>query len=60
MAEWSHNVQFEIDPDTCVACLSCVRECPVHAIAVDGENVSVVDEACVRVLSSEDAKPDHV
>ncbi len=48
MAESTHNVQFEIDSGSCVACLSCVRECPVHAIAVDGKSVTIVDEACVR------------
>jgi len=48
MAQWTPRVLFEIDPDSCVACLACVRACPAEAIAVDGEDVRVVDEACIR------------
>jgi diguanylate cyclase (GGDEF)-like protein len=31
-----------------VACLACVRICPVDAVAVEGEKVWIVDEACIR------------
>ncbi len=48
MTRRATSISFEIDPNKCVACLACVRACPVEAIAVDGESVQVVDEACIR------------
>jgi len=41
-------VDFRIDPDRCVACLACVRVCPVDAVAVAGQQVRIVDETCTR------------
>lgn len=41
-------MQFTIDAPSCVACLACVRVCPTAAVAVDGEDVRIVDEACIR------------
>ncbi len=41
------RVIFSIDPEACVACLACVRVCPTEAVAVDGEQVQIVDEACI-------------
>jgi diguanylate cyclase (GGDEF)-like protein len=41
-------VQFEINPDKCVACLACVRACPVEAVGVEATDVEIVDEACIR------------
>jgi diguanylate cyclase (GGDEF)-like protein len=40
-------VRFEIN-DKCVSCLACVRACPAQAIAVDGDDVRIVDESCIR------------
>jgi len=40
-------VRFEIN-DKCVACLACVRACPADAIAVEQDQVRIVEEACVR------------
>ena len=31
-----------------MACLACVRVCPADAVAVEGEHVHIVDEACTR------------
>jgi diguanylate cyclase (GGDEF)-like protein len=42
-------VDFRIDPELCVACLACVRVCPSDAVAVEGQKVWIVDEACTRV-----------
>ena len=42
-------MDFRIDPELCVACLACVRVCPSDAVAVEGEKVWIVDEACTRV-----------
>ena len=42
-------MDFRIDPELCVACLACVRVCPSDAVAVEGERVWIVDEACTRV-----------
>ena len=41
-------VRFEIDSEKCVGCLACVRVCSAKAIAVDGSDVRIVDDACVR------------
>jgi diguanylate cyclase (GGDEF)-like protein len=40
-------VRFEIN-HKCVSCLACVRVCPAQAIAVDGDDVRIVDESCIR------------
>src|SRR2546430_4785863 len=42
------DVDFRIDPELCVAGLACVRVCPADAVAVDGQQVHIVDEACTR------------
>ncbi len=41
-------MDFRIDPDHCVACMACVRVCPADAVAVDAQQVRIVDEACTR------------
>src|SRR2546429_5315673 len=41
-------VDFRIKPDSCVACMACVRACPADAVAVEGAIVRIVDEACTR------------
>lgn len=41
-------MRFEVSDDRCVACLACVRICPVDAVAVDGDAVGIVDESCIR------------
>lgn len=41
-------MEFRIDPDSCVACLACVRVCPSDAVAVENEKVWIVEEACTR------------
>ena len=42
------SVDFKVNPDSCVACMACVRVCPADAVAVEGAQVRIVDEACVR------------
>ena len=39
---------FQTNADNCVACLACVRACPVEAVAVDGSDVTIVDQACIQ------------
>src|SRR6266545_6500357 len=41
-------VDFKIKPDSCVACMACVRVCPADAVAVEGAIVRIVDESCTR------------
>src|SRR3989454_1500825 len=41
-------VDFRIKPDSCVACMACVRVSPADAVAVEGAIVRIVDEACTR------------
>lgn len=37
-----------VDPERCVACLSCVRDCPFHAPAISEERVSFIEPAECR------------
>src|SRR2546429_7409878 len=41
-------VDFKIKPDSCVACMACVRVCPADAVAVAGAIVRIVGDACTR------------
>ena len=41
-------MDFKVNPDSCVACMACVRVCPADAVAVEGMQVRIVDEACTR------------
>lgn len=41
-------MDYRIAPDRCVACLACVRVCPADAVAVEGQQVWIVDQACTR------------
>ncbi len=43
-------MKFTIDAERCVACLACVRVCPVNAVAVppDESTVLIVEEACIQ------------
>jgi len=50
-------VRFLIDSERCVACLACVRVCPVDAVAVDDTQVTIVDAACTRCGLCEPACP---
>lgn len=34
--------------DRCVACMACVRACPVEAISVRGDDLEIVDSACTE------------
>lgn len=42
------SVDFKVNPDSCVACMACVRVCPADAVAVEGTLVRIVDESCTR------------
>ncbi|MCX5903090.1 MAG: 4Fe-4S binding protein, partial [Proteobacteria bacterium] len=37
-----------VDPERCVACLTCVRDCPYHAPAISEERVSFIEPAECR------------
>jgi heterodisulfide reductase subunit A-like polyferredoxin len=37
-----------VDPERCVACLTCVRECPYHASAISEERVAFIEPADCR------------
>jgi len=41
-------LRFEIDADTCVGCLACLRVCASKAITVDGTTVRINDDTCIR------------
>jgi NADH-quinone oxidoreductase subunit F len=40
---------FFIEPEKCVGCLLCLKNCPVHAIAGERKKVHVIDQAaCIK------------
>jgi len=42
-------VKFEIDPDACVGCTACARNCPVQCISGKPKEVHVIDQSrCIR------------
>ncbi|MBN2472962.1 MAG: NADH-quinone oxidoreductase subunit NuoF [Pirellulales bacterium] len=42
-------VQYEIDPQTCVGCTACARNCPVQCIAGSRKEVHVIDQQrCIK------------
>ena len=41
-------MQFEINSDKCVACLTCVRACPAGAVGVEETDVEIIDNACIQ------------
>ncbi len=41
------GLRFSIN-DNCTACMACVRVCPVQAIAVTGQEVRIVENACIE------------
>jgi heterodisulfide reductase subunit A-like polyferredoxin len=42
----------EVDPEKCVACLACVRECPFHVPIINKEGVSEISPTGVPGLRS--------
>jgi len=42
-------IHYEIDPDTCVGCTACARNCPVSCIVGSPKKTHVIDQArCIR------------
>jgi diguanylate cyclase (GGDEF)-like protein len=41
-------VEFKVDLELCVASLACVRVCPADAVAVEADQIRIVDESCTR------------
>jgi NADH-quinone oxidoreductase subunit F len=44
-----HLLTYGINPDKCVGCTACARQCPVQAIAGEVKKVHVIDQAkCIK------------
>lgn len=51
-----NNMAYKINPDTCVACGSCIDECPVEAISPG--DVYVIDaDKCIECGTCADVCP---
>jgi diguanylate cyclase (GGDEF)-like protein len=42
------GLTVHIDPQRCVACMACVRVCPVEAVQVRDDGVRISEESCIR------------
>ncbi len=52
------TMAYKIDPDKCVACGSCIGECPVEAISAG--DVYVIDaDTCIECGSCADVCPNE-
>ena len=51
-------ISYHIDPDTCQACMICLRKCPVEAIAGGKNRIHVIDqEKCIKCGTCFEACP---
>ena len=50
------TMAYKIDPDSCVACGSCIGECPVEAIS-EGDVYSIDPDTCVDCGACADVCP---
>jgi NAD-dependent dihydropyrimidine dehydrogenase PreA subunit len=42
-------IEYKIDPDTCIGCTRCARNCPVNAITGTAKHPHVIDpEVCIH------------
>jgi len=41
-------VYVEVDPDECTGCETCVPECPVEAISMEGGKAVIDQETCTQ------------
>ena len=46
-----------VNPDICTGCETCVEECPVEAISMDGDVAKVDEELCTECGLCVDACP---
>ena len=51
-------ISYHIDPDTCQACMICLKKCPVEAIAGGKNRIHVIDqEKCIKCGACFEACP---
>ncbi len=54
-------IRFYIDPDKCVGCLLCLKNCPANAISGELKKVHVIDdEKCIKCVVCLDVCPPKV
>lgn len=42
------GLTVKIDPAKCVACMACIRACPVEAVQVNEDKVEIAQESCIQ------------
>ena len=54
------SLRPKVDEDLCTRCSTCVDQCPVSALSMDGENYPEVDpEKCITCFCCQEMCPEH-
>ena len=49
--------EYYVNPDLCICCENCGKNCPADCISFDGETAAIDQEICIQCGSCRDACP---